>query len=112
MNRAAPIMAHTIGKGWEPNFIQGNIGRSNCRAMKVPIRDPINPRAIEAKQPNPFRPASLAPIAPAIDAIKSNNKSDRIFMIPPFFNIREFPCLVKSPQLNKPFQIRSDSCTS
>ena len=85
INSAAPTIAHTIGKGWEPNLIQGNIGRSNCFAMKVPMRAPMNPSAIEAKQPNPFLPASLAPIAPVRDAIKSSNKNDIKFMIPPFF---------------------------
>jgi hypothetical protein len=85
INNAAPIMAHTIGNGWSPNLIQGNIGRSNCRAIKVPMREPINPSAIDARQPNPLLPASLAPMAPAMDAIKSNNKNDIKFMIPPFF---------------------------
>lgn len=104
MNRAAPMMAHTIGKGWELNSIHGNIGRSNCLAMKVPIRAPINPSAIDAKQPNPFRPASLAPIAPATDAIKSKNKKEMTSIDTAFFfNIREFPCLVKSFQLHKHF---------
>jgi len=48
--------------------------------MKVPIRAPINPKAIEAKHPIPFLPAILAPIAPARDAMKSSNKNEKIFI--------------------------------
>jgi len=84
-NSAAPNTAHSTGKGCSPNRIQGKRGRSSCRARKVPIRAPMNPRTIEVKQPMPLRPAIRAPSAPAMEAINSKNRKLKKFM--PYLSI-------------------------
>jgi hypothetical protein len=77
IKRAAPTTDQIRGKECPPIRRSGKSGRSNLSAIKIPIRAPIKPRAIDARHPMFFRPAIFAPMAPVIDATNSKNKKEK-----------------------------------
>jgi len=82
-NKADPRTAHSIGNGCSPNLIHGKRGRSSSLAIKVPIKAPIKPKTIDARQPMFFRPAILAPMDPVMEAMISiKTKEKKLILIP------------------------------
>ena len=81
VNITAPRIAHTTGKVTSPISITKISGRFILCAIHVPNREPINPTAIEIKQPPLENPARDLPIEPEIPAIISkiiNSRKDII----------------------------------
>src|SRR5579872_3473143 len=48
---AAPKIAHRSGKDWPSNEMTRMLGRPRTLASQEPRRAPMNPRAIETRQP-------------------------------------------------------------
>jgi hypothetical protein len=81
-NMADPIIDQRMGNECPPMLGENTNGRSKTRASHLPKSAPMNPNAIETRQPPWEYPAIVLPIEPHMDATISNKSNPSMFSIP------------------------------
>ena len=75
-NKAEPMMDQRIGKGLPPMLTLNNLGKSRLLAIHMPKKEPMKPKAIDARQPPFPEPAMDLPIPPQMPATMSKTISE------------------------------------